>query len=207
MLDMGRPSAREKLLDCAERLFAEHGLEGVSLRAINAEAGLSPAALHYHFGTQQALVEALLERHMPRLMERRRQLLDALEARPEPPAVRDVLGALVTPLADFLAEGGEPGLRYLRLIHRLQADGDLDPHFVVARWPGAVERLVPLLHRANPSLPLSVVQLRLDLAIDIMLRSLAHATPSVEGSLESHVSSLLDFLTGAMQAAVTGESS
>jgi hypothetical protein len=127
---MGRPSAREKLLDCAERLFAEHGLEGVSLRAINAEAGL--------------------------------------------------------PLADFLAEGVEPGLRYLRFIHRLQADGDLDPHFVVERWPGGVERLVPLLRRANPSLP---------------------RTPSMEGSLEAHVSSLLDFLTGAMQAAVTGESS
>jgi AcrR family transcriptional regulator len=40
---MGRPSTREKLLDCAEELFAEHGLEGVSLRAINAQAGLSPA--------------------------------------------------------------------------------------------------------------------------------------------------------------------
>jgi hypothetical protein len=148
---MGRPSAREKLLDCAERLFAEHGLEGVSLRAINAEAGL--------------------------------------------------------PLADFLAEGVEPGLRYLRFIHRLQADGDLDPHFVVERWPGGVERLVPLLRRANPSLPLSVVQLRLGLVIDVMLRRLAHGTPSMEGSLEAHVSSLLDFLTGAMQAAVTGESS
>ena len=57
---MARPSARERLLDCAEHLFADHGLEGVSLRAINAEAGLSPAALHYHFGTQQAPQEVAL---------------------------------------------------------------------------------------------------------------------------------------------------
>ena len=57
---MPRPSTREKLLDCAEELFAEHGLEGVSLRTINAEAGLSPAALHYHFGTKDRLVEVLL---------------------------------------------------------------------------------------------------------------------------------------------------
>jgi len=204
---MARPSTREKLLDCAEQLFAEHGLEGVSLRAINAEAGLSAAALHYHFGTQQALVEALLERHMPALMERRRQLLDALDQRPEPPRTREVLSALLRPQIELLAEGGEPGLRYLRLVHRLQADGDLDPRFVVSRWPGGVDRLVPLLRRANPSLPVPLIQLRLGLAIDVMLRSLALGCAPAGGGLGAHESALLDFLTGAFEAPVTGEPS
>jgi AcrR family transcriptional regulator len=203
---MGRPSAREKLLDSAERLFAEHGLEGVSLRTINVEAGLSPAALHYHFGTKKALVEALLERQMPALMERRRRLLDALADRPEPPSARDVLTALIQPQVELLTEGGEPGLRYMRLIHRLHADGDLDPQFVMERWPGGVDRLVPLLRKASPKLPLSLIQLRLGLSIDAMLRSLSHG-PAVEGGdLEAHVSALLDFLTGAFEAPVTGES-
>lgn len=202
---MRRPSARNDLLDCAERLFAEHGLEGVSLRAINAEAGLSPAALHYHFGTQQALVEALLERQMPALMERRRLLLDALDDRPEPATTRDVLSALIRPQVELLAEGGEPGLRYMRLIHRLQADGDLDPQFVIKRWPGGVGRLIPLLRVANPSLPVPVIQLRLDLAIDVMLRSLAHGPAPAGRGLEAHESALLDFLTGAMEAPISGE--
>jgi AcrR family transcriptional regulator len=188
---MGRPSAREKILDAAERLFAEHGLEGVSLRAINAEAGLSPAALHYHFGSQKALVEALLERQMPALMERRRQLLDALDDRPEPPQI------------ELLAEGGEPGLRYMRLIHRLQSDGDLDPRFVIERWPGGVERLAPLLRKANPSLSLALIQLRLGLTIDAMLRSLARGSAPDGGGLEAHMSALLDFLTGGFEAPVT----
>ena len=204
---MGRPSAREKLLDCAERLFAEHGLEGVSLRAINAEAGLSPAALHYHFGTQRAVVEALLERRMPALMERRRQLLDALEARHAPPTSREVLNALIQPLAALLAEGGEPGRRYLRLIHRLQADRDLDPGFVIERWPGGVDRLVPLLRQVQPSLPLPLIEFRLGHAIDVMLRSLAHGPALSGGGLEAHVTALLDFLTGALEAPFTGESS
>ena len=204
---MARPSAREELLDCAERLFAEHGLEGVSLRAINAEAGLSPAALHYHFGTQAALVEALLERQMPALMERRRGLLELLDDRAEAPTTREVLAALLQPQVELLAEGGEPGLRYMRLIHRLQADGDLDPRFVIERWPGGVDRLVPLLRRANPSLPLASIPFRLDLAIDVMLRSLAHGMPPAGGGLEAHVSALLDFLTGAFEAPVTGEPS
>ena len=166
---MGRPSTREKLLDCAEHLFAEHGLEGASLRAINAAAGLSPAALHYHFGSQQALVEALLERRMPALMERRRKLLDELEARPAPPTARELLHALIQPLAELLAEGGAPGLRYLRLIHRLRADGDLDPRFVIERWPGGVDRLAPLFQKALPSLPLPLIQFRTGNAIDVML--------------------------------------
>jgi AcrR family transcriptional regulator len=200
---MGRPSTREKLLDCAERLFAEHGVEGVSLRAINSEAGLSPAALHYHFGTQKALVEALLERHMPALMERRRQLIDALVERHEPPTTRDVLRALVQPQVEFLAEGGEPALRYMRLVHRLRADGDLDPRLVIERWPRGVDRLVPLLRKANPSLPLLLVQHRLGLSIDVMLRSLAHGFATRGGDLEAQLSALLDFLTGGFEAPVT----
>jgi AcrR family transcriptional regulator len=202
---MARPSAREKLLDCAEHLFAEHGLKGVSLRAINAEAGLSPAALHYHFGTQQALVEALLSRQMPALMERRRLLLDALDQRPQPPTTREILSALLQPQVELLAEGGDHGLRYLRLVHRLQADGDLDPRFVIERWPGGVDRLVPLLRKANPSLPLALVQFRLALAIDVMLRSLAHGQAPAGGGLEAHVAALLDFLSGAFEAHFTGE--
>jgi len=201
---MGRPSTREKLLDSAERLFAEHGLEGVSLRSINAEAGLSPAALHYHFGTQRALLEALLERRMPALMERRRRLLDALDGALEPPTTRAVLRALMQPMAELLAEGGAPGLRYLRLVQRLQADGDLDPAFVIERWPGGVDRLVPLLRRANPALPLPLVQLRLGLAIDVMMRGLAHEQAAAGGGLEEHFTALLDFVTGAFEAPVTG---
>jgi len=202
---MGRPSAREKLLDSAEQLFAEHGLEGASLRAINAAAGLSPAALHYHFGTQQALVEALLERRMPALMERRRRLLDALEGRTPPATTREVLGALIRPLVELMAEGGESGLGYLRLLHRLQADGDLDPRFVIDRWPGGVDRLVPLLRAANPTLSLALVQFRLGLAIDLMLRNLAHGSAPDGADLEAQEGALLDFLTGAFGAPVTGE--
>ena len=195
---MPRPSAREKLLDSAEAVFAEPGLEGVSLRAINAAAGLSAAALHYHFGSQESLLEALLERRMPALMGRREQLLDALEVRPV--TARDVLDALMRPLAELLAEGGEPGLRYLRLVHRLQSDGDIDPHYVVARWPGGVDRLLPLLQRALPALPAPLIQLRLDLAIDSLLGSLAR--PWGGEGLDAHLTAVLDFLTGALEAPV-----
>ena len=202
---MGRPSAREELLDCAERLFADRGLHGISLRSINAEAGLSSAALHYHFGSKKALVESLLERQMPSLMHRRRELLDALEARETTPTAHEILGALLEPQVELLAEGGEAGHRYIRLIHRLQSDGDLDFRFVLERWPGGVERLVPLLKEANPSLLQASIERRLAFAIDVMLPSLVKAPKPLGNNLELYISELLGFLTGAFEAPETTE--
>jgi AcrR family transcriptional regulator len=207
---MARPSARERLLDCAERLFAEHGLRGVSLRAINADAGLSPAALHYHFGTRQALVEALLERRMDELMQRRREILDSLETEAGQPTPRGVLDALLRPMVELLAQEDEAGRRYVRLLARLQSDGDLDEAFVMERYRAGIDRIEPLLQRALPEQPASLVRLRLLLCIELFMRALAEwqalaATwrddePAL--SLDAFVASLTDFLCGGLEAPV-----
>jgi AcrR family transcriptional regulator len=200
---MPRPSARERLLDCAERLFAERGLRGVSLRAINAEAGLSPAALHYHFGTQEALVEALLERRMAALMARRAALLEALDEAPQPPTVRQVLETLIEPMAALLREEGEAGLRYVQLVSRLHAEGDIDHAWVIGRHPDGVERIGPLMRAALPDVPEPTLLLRAKWAIDLMLFSLAQG-PAVFGEgLDPYVSHLLDFVSGAMVAPIS----
>ena len=200
---MARPSTREKLLDCAENLFADQGLAGVSLRSINARAGLSPAALHYHFGSKDALVAALLERRMPPLMERRKHLLDDLESRGDSVDARAVLDALLRPMVELLAKERDAGHRYLRLIYRLQADGDLFRLFPADRLSSGVDRLLPLLCGALPDLPRDVIEKRLTLAIDVMLRSLALPTTNVETDLDAYMHSLLDFLAGALEADCT----
>ncbi len=48
---MIKGAARELILDTAEHLFAEQGVNAVSLRAINAAAGASPGVLHYHLSS------------------------------------------------------------------------------------------------------------------------------------------------------------
>lgn len=200
---MPRPSTREKLLDCAENLFANQGLAGVSLRSINASAGLSPAALHYHFGSKDALVAAVLERRMPSLMNRRRKLFDALERSPESISVRAVLEALVRPMIELLEQDQNDGHRYLRFIYRLQVDGDLFPLFPTEKLGGGVDRLVPMLCRAMPDIPIEVIEVRLALAIDVMLRSLALTPPTVAADLDPQMRALVDFLTGALEAECT----
>jgi AcrR family transcriptional regulator len=69
--------ARQDLLLVAERLFATHGIDSVSLRQIAVEAGYAnPATIQYHFGTKAGLYQAIVEYRMPGIEARRAELLD-----------------------------------------------------------------------------------------------------------------------------------
>jgi AcrR family transcriptional regulator len=75
------PSSKEQIVLAAERLFAERGIHGVSLRQISAAAGNgNTAAVQYHFGSKDALVQAIFEYRLPRLTSRRDYLLSSLTA-------------------------------------------------------------------------------------------------------------------------------
>src|SRR4051812_43064837 len=70
-------STKEQLVVTAERLFAVHGLDGVSLRQIGVEAGnANNSAVQYHFGSKEGLIQAIFEHRVPHL-NRRRQILGA----------------------------------------------------------------------------------------------------------------------------------
>src|SRR5947209_1014556 len=73
-------SARDQLLAAAETLFAERGIDGVSLREINSAAGSKNASgLQYHFGDRAGLIRAVLAKHRPFVESQRHALLDACE--------------------------------------------------------------------------------------------------------------------------------
>src|SRR5258707_3906236 len=68
-----KPSARQRLMDASEQLFAEHGWNAVSIRTIVAAAGVNLAALHYHFGSkEQLLADIFAARAKPIAAERMR---------------------------------------------------------------------------------------------------------------------------------------
>jgi len=58
----GGAATRLRILDAAEHLFAENGVDGTSLRSIMAAAGVSISQINYHFGTKEALLRAIFER-------------------------------------------------------------------------------------------------------------------------------------------------
>src|SRR5690606_34302091 len=111
-------AGREAIMDAAERLFAERGVDAVSLRTINAEAGYSVAALHYHFATRDGLIRALLARAQPPMLERRTQMTAELSALPDPP-LEKIAQALVRPMSVGLLDrrAGASRLRFLARLY------------------------------------------------------------------------------------------
>ena len=103
-------STREQLLDAAEALFLEEGLEDVSLRAIVRRAGQrNQSAMQYHFGRREGLIKALICRRMLQLERRRSELVDDALARKKHLHLRDCCALLVS--APFRLCGEDPDFR------------------------------------------------------------------------------------------------
>ncbi|MEU6419148.1 TetR/AcrR family transcriptional regulator [Streptomyces spiralis] len=99
--------ARTQLLEAAERLFAQRGLEAVSMREIVQAAGQrNHAAIQYHFGGRDGLVRALYEYRLPPLNRRRHDLLNYLQASGGQADVRAVVTAYAQPLVETVQQNG-----------------------------------------------------------------------------------------------------
>ncbi|WP_460305016.1 TetR/AcrR family transcriptional regulator [Actinocorallia aurea] len=172
--------APDRLLDAAAKLFAEQGYDAVSVRAVNKAAGMNPAAVHYHFGSKEALATAVLERGLGDLWDARLAELDGLLAGsdthslsggaleyPAAPVRGERLAALlVEPLA---ALAHDPGRRWLaRLLARIVASGHRLPWHSAWSFP---EPWAVLLVRAVPALPAEEAALRWRLARDLVLHT------------------------------------
>lgn len=202
---VARGEARERILDSAEELFAELGVEGVSLRAINSAAGVSPGVLHYHFGSREVLVHELINRHLKQLMEQRILLLEPL-TRQLKPRVRDIVLTQVEPLAQLALQGNGaakeeailPGPRYLRFIARLSADRSTMLDEVSQRYQEIRDLCPLLLHRALPGVDPAVLDLRLAMANHAMLQILSDLTRQVRPRLANTATQVDNKLLTAM---------
>jgi AcrR family transcriptional regulator len=112
------PNARERLLDAAERLFADYGFKGVSVRSIVEKAGVNLGAIPYYFGTKENLFKEVFYRRAVPLQAEREALLRGLQAARRRPTIEDVLWALLEPA--FRAARGNEAFR--RLLGRASMD-------------------------------------------------------------------------------------
>ncbi|HEY4377232.1 MAG TPA: TetR family transcriptional regulator [Acidimicrobiales bacterium] len=115
------PSAtetRRKLIDAATRAFAEDGIFTASLIDITRQAGQrNRGALHYHFGSRDGVLTAVLDRHADFLAAREGELLDVARRRPTDD-VTSVVEAIVRPAVE-LAETGWRGRCFLVILAQL----------------------------------------------------------------------------------------
>ena len=193
-------NGRELLMAAALRLFATEGIDAVSIRAVNRAAGLGPASMHYHFGTKEALVDAVAALHEDAV---RTQVV----ARAEELAGRT--GASTVTAADLVSMIAGP---YLDL---------LDSHPADARdWIGLIDQLVHVdprrgmdspaadaaraaIARAYPHTSTVQADRALTTCFRLLISQLAH--PST-GRADPDLGFLLEFLGGGLESTMAAPS-
>ena len=165
---------RSRLISAAERLFAERGIDAVSLREINRASGARNAiAVQYHFEDRAGIVRAILAKHRPDVEAARHALLDQYEAAGGDDR-RLLAAALVRPLATKLADpdGGPAFLQiYADLVNRPQPviadvaddEGDDGAGNSLGRWRALLEPMIEQdaarLHRRFTAILYTAVEL------------------------------------------------
>jgi AcrR family transcriptional regulator len=164
-------STYQRLLSAAERLFAERGVDAVSLRAIMAAAGTNVASVHYHFGSKERLIEALLDKYLNQLEKRRFALLDIAE---EAETLRAIAEAIVVPLAEI---GENGGTAWLSTLGKLLISGHPALIPMSVSFQPQAARLQELIVRLRPEASLPSIRFGVTHAVTltcVVLGDIAH---------------------------------
>lgn len=165
-------TTRQRILDAAERLFSERGINGVSLRTITADAGANSAAANYHFGSKKGLLDAVFERHATGMAEERETMLAACRAAPDrPPLLEQIIAAFLEPGM----RGRHGGATFARLRARMLAESSEQTRELYAiHFNDSSGRFLEALGKALPDLPAHDLHWRFHMLLGAMVYTLAN---------------------------------
>ena len=174
---MPRRSSKTLILDLAEELFAQEGIDVVSLRQINEALGLSSAAVHYHFKNKEDLLTAVLERRL-RPESERDKVLNQLVTGELELTTEHLVQALVSPLAAIFIQDLERGDFYLQILSEIYSDKSQRYH---AYLPSAFisplpkfQRLLEQLLPCNQAQHLPELRRRYAFGVTTMIEGMAN---------------------------------
>ncbi len=151
------------ILDVAEELFSEQGLDRVSIRDITRQAKVNLASVNYHFGGKMALISAVFERRLVPLNEARLAALEAVEqqAGKKAPRLERILEALVLPTVQSALQAS-PGEAWSKLFGRSLSEPSPEVEAMLkTQFEPLAEKMHRLLRRALPRLSASEIFWRL----------------------------------------------
>jgi AcrR family transcriptional regulator len=202
---MEQIGTRERLLEVAERLFAERGVHGVSLREIGATAGQrNTGAVRYHFGSKEALVDAVFRHRMEPINARRSALLAELDAAGRGTELRDLAEAVLHPLSGMLGDRGHPSW-YLRFcVHAAYVEGASPTDLSRQPWTSAIYEVQRRFERALAALgiPAELHRDRWELFTGHLARPLADRELQLQLAPGRVLSDRALFLAGLVDTAV-----
>ncbi|MFA5632494.1 MAG: TetR/AcrR family transcriptional regulator [Porticoccaceae bacterium] len=143
---------RTKILDVAEKIFAEQGLEGSSIREITSAADVRLAAVNYHFESKENLYLEVIKRRSRELIEDRHEALDAVmssglegEGR-----LRAIVEAFVDPVFRYWYQRDEGWRNYCRLTARASLVGIWRPTTTIEFFNTTTQRFIEAIRSTFP---------------------------------------------------------
>ncbi|WP_432822935.1 TetR/AcrR family transcriptional regulator [Trichloromonas sp.] len=209
---MSQPDTKGRILDVAEELFARQGFHATSLRAITGAAEVNLAAVNYHYGSKEALLDAVFERRLTPLNFERRARLDAVQAlaafEGRPPRAEELLRALIEPTLRLYETGPGAG-SFILLVGRALSGSDELVRKIFLQHMGAVfTLLLDLLGQALPQLPKQQLFWRLQFSLGATGHALRWAGGGMElpggvsppASVEELIDMVVGFTAAGMEA-------
>jgi len=173
---MSQIDTKNRILNAAEQLFASDGFHNTSMRAITGDAEVNLAAVNYHFGTKEALLQAVFERRLLPLNQVRteliQQVLDAADQAERPPKTDDLMLAFIQPTMAF-READPANRAFIALIGRAmtEMDSTVRDYFIPLVEP-IFQLLFTGLTKALPDTPKEILLLRLQFAMGAMAHTM-----------------------------------
>jgi AcrR family transcriptional regulator len=200
---------KTRLLDSAEALFAEHGIAETSLRDITGGADANLAAVNYHFGGKDGLLEAVFDRRLTPVNRERLELLSVFEhaAGHRPVPLEQILYANYAPPFRRLDEWGEAAHLFMRIVARVNADPSSSIHATFLRYFDDIRsRFLAALERSLADLPADEVERRFHYSLSAMLHTfcwgaeIACLATGPDENRDRVLSSLIEYAAAGLRA-------
>ncbi len=168
------PSVRERILEVAERMFAEHGMSGVGLRAITTEAEVNLASIAYHFGSKDGLLEALFAQRVAPIAQERLRLLALCHTDIAKPALEQILDAFLRPALTLGVQPQFGGPAFVKLRARLATEPVMTTRKILSKaFDLSSRQFIDALMKALPHMPRAEVEWRFHFMLGAMFYTMA----------------------------------
>ncbi|QLE85651.1 MULTISPECIES: TetR/AcrR family transcriptional regulator [Shewanella] len=175
-----RSDTKTRILDAAEKLFAERGFSETSLRLITSKAEVNLASVNYHFGSKKELIRAVLARYLDRFMPAAAAEIIKLQ-QDNTASLDDIFSCLVQPLLDLNDFKTEGTRTFLQLLGRgyIESQGHLR-WFITTHYGEYLSEFVKAVADSAPHIPPAEMFWRLHFTLGTVVFTMASADALTE---------------------------
>ncbi|ABV36675.1 putative transcriptional regulator, TetR family [Shewanella sediminis HAW-EB3] len=176
-----RSDTKTRILDAAEKLFAERGFSETSLRLITSKAEVNLASVNYHFGSKKELIRAVLARYLDVFMPVASAEIVRLQASDKNASLNDIFSILVEPLLDLNKVRAEGTSTFLQLLGRgyIESQGHLR-WFITTHYGEHLDQFVKAVAASAPHIPPAEMFWRLHFTLGTVVFTMASADALIE---------------------------